>query len=98
VSVIKEKLHYLDALRLDRGSHSPPNNGLVNACVMEAVAYIAGEPWSDHPECASKVLTSFLIRLNDRWNDEDRQLLKPYIVRLVGTNTGPEDGAAGKGT
>jgi hypothetical protein len=58
---------------------------------MELVGYVAGEPWSDHPQCASSILTSFLIRLNDRLDDEDRQVLKPYIVRLVGTNTGLAD-------
>lgn len=88
MSVIEERLHYLDDLRLGHGSHKPPSNGLVEACVMEAVAYVAGEPWSDHPACASPVITSFLIGLNDRLGDDDRQKLKPYITRLVGTNTG----------
>ena len=88
MSVIEERLHYLDDLRLGHGSHKPPNNGLVEACVMEAVAYVAGEPWSDHPACASPVITLFLIGLNDRLGDGDRQKLKPYITRLVGTNTG----------
>jgi hypothetical protein len=60
-------------------------------CVMEAVAYVAGEPFSDHPKCASRVLTDFLIGLNDRWSADDRQLLKPFIPRLVGTNTGEND-------
>ena len=54
---------------------------------MQAVAYIAREPWSDHPVCASPVITSFLIRWNDAMNDEDRQMLKPYIPKLVGTRT-----------
>jgi hypothetical protein len=56
--------------------------------VMEAVAYVAGEPFSDHPECASPVITSFLVSWNDAMNDVDRQMLKPYIVRVVGTRTG----------
>jgi hypothetical protein len=91
MTILEERLPYLDKLTLGSGSHRAPNNGLVEACVMEAVSYVAGEPWSDRPKCASRVLTSFLIRLNDRLDDGDRQLLKPYIVRLVGTNTGPED-------
>jgi hypothetical protein len=88
MSVIEDRLKYLEPLKLGRGSHSAPLNGLVNACVMEAVAYVAGEPFSDHPECASPILGSFLRSWNDSLNDEDRQMLKPYIVRLVGTNTG----------
>jgi hypothetical protein len=88
MSVIEDRLPYLEPLKLGRGSHDPPSNGLVNACVMEAVAYVAGEPFSDHPECASPVITSFLVSWNDSMNNVDRQMLKPYIVRLVGTNTG----------
>jgi hypothetical protein len=88
MSVIEDRLPYLEPLKLGRGSHKPPSNGLVNACVMEAVAYVAGEPFSDRPECASPVITSFLVSWNDAMDDVDRQMLKPYIVRLVGTRTG----------
>src|SRR5690349_9187676 len=52
---------------------------------MEAVAYVAGGPWSDHPECASPVIGAFLRSWNDSLGDEDRQMLKPLIPRLVGT-------------
>jgi hypothetical protein len=88
MSVIEDRLPYLEPLKLSRGSHEAPSNGMVNACVMEAVSYVAGEPFSDHPECASPVITSFLVSWNDAMNDVDRQMLKPYIVRLVGTRTG----------
>src|SRR4051794_7375102 len=72
----------LAAIELKAGSHTSPGDGL---CVMEAVAYFAGEPHSDHPACASPVITSFAMRLNDRWDDEARQRLKPFIPRIVGT-------------
>ena len=36
MSVIEERLPYLDTLQLAPGAHSAPNNGLGNACVMEA--------------------------------------------------------------
>jgi hypothetical protein len=88
MSVIEDRLPYLEPLKLGRGSHEPPSNGLVNACVMEAVAYVAGEPFSDRPACASPVITSFLVSWNDSMDDVDRQMLKPYIVRVVGTRTG----------
>jgi hypothetical protein len=91
VSILEERLPYLEPLKLGRGSHSAPNNGLVEACVMEAVAYVAGEQWSDHPECASPVITSFLVSWNDSLADDDRQMLKPYIPRLVGTRTSKLD-------
>jgi hypothetical protein len=83
----------LDALVLKSGGHSAPSEptSAPDACVMEAVAYVAGERWSDHPQCASPVLTSFLIGLNDRWSHDDRQLLKPFIPRLVGTRTTSAD-------
>jgi hypothetical protein len=91
MSVIEDRLKYLEPLKLGCGSHSAPSNGLVEACVMEAVAYVAGEPFSDHPECASPVITSFLVSWNDSLNDDDRQMLKPYIPRLVGTRTTKRD-------
>jgi hypothetical protein len=59
--------------------------------VMEAVAYITGEPWSDHPECASPVIGAFLRSWNDSLDTEQRQMLKPYIAKVVGTNTGTAD-------
>jgi hypothetical protein len=56
-------------------------------CVMEAVAFVAGEPWTDSPECACPVISSFLRAWNDslRSNEERDRLLKPLIPRLVGT-------------
>ena len=67
----------------------PPTD--LQACVMEAVSYVAGEPWSDHPRCASPIITSFLIGWNDALHDSDRQILKPYIPRIVGTRTTKAD-------
>ena len=83
-----EREKWLDHIALASGSHSGPNG---EACVMEAVSYVAGEPWSDHPVCASPIITSFLISWNDSMNNEDRQMLKPYIPRLVNTRTTQAD-------
>ncbi len=58
------------------------NKGL---CVMQAVDYISSGGTSDHPECACPVLTRVAIHINDRFNDENRQKLKPLILSLVGT-------------
>lgn len=71
-----------------KGSHGSRVDGL---CVMEAVAYLAGEPHSDSPECASPVITKLAIWLNDSASDELRQeLLRPLPFRIVGTKATPE--------
>jgi hypothetical protein len=69
-------------IHLESGSHSSREAGV---CVMEAVAWAAGEPHSDAPACASPVLTRFMIRLNDRLDDDRRQQLLPYVLRMIGT-------------
>src|SRR5271155_404278 len=81
--VIDERWKKIQELPLKHGSHSPDSQ----FCVMEAVAFVAGEPWSDHPLCACPIITSFLIRWNDRLpNDAERdRLLKPLVPRLVGS-------------
>ena len=73
---------WLASLTLANGGHDSDED---QWCVMEAAAYIADEPHSDHPACVSGVLTDFAINLNDRWKTEKRQLLKPFIPRLIGT-------------
>ena len=77
----------LDEIELKSGNHEKPEDGM---CVMEAVAYFAGLPFSDEPECVCPTLRSFLVSWNDSMKDEDRQKLKPYVLKVVGTNHGPE--------
>ena len=72
----------LDSLTIYKGAHSESEHRM---CIMEAVAYVAGEPWSDHPVCASPVISEFLRSYNDSVSDEVRQTLKPFIPRLIGT-------------
>ena len=71
---------------LSSGAHSAPN-GEVMACVMEAAAFVAGEPWSDHPECTCPVIAAFMRGWNDGLpSDEDRtRLLLPFVPKIVGT-------------
>ena len=71
---------------LKNGGHSGPSDG---ACVMEAVAYVAGEKWSDHPECVSPVIGAFLRNWNDNLpTDADRdRLLKPLIPVIINTRS-----------
>lgn len=77
----------INTIELTSGSHDSPQAGL---CVMEAVAYIKGEPHSDHPACACPVVTAFALRTNDWMNYEERQLLKPFILRIAGSKAAPE--------
>lgn len=69
-----------------------PGQDLDNACVMQLVSHLAGEPWTDHPRCACPVVTAFLIEWNDRLpTDEDRtRLLGPLIPQVVGSRSTPE--------
>lgn len=90
MSVDSDRLAHVEALRLGKGPHDSFADG---AGVMEAVAYIAGEPISDHPRCASPVLGAVLRAWNDCLDDETRQRLKPYVARLVGTGGSEHDDA-----
>ena len=76
----------LKTLVLKKGNHQSPEAGM---CVMEAVAYVAGEPHSDHPQCACPVITKFLINWNDALEtDEDRvRLLRDLVPMIVGTRS-----------
>ena len=81
--VIEERWTKLQGLSLKSGAHSPNST----FCVMEAVAYVAGEPWSDKPECACPIISAFLRSWNDALpTDADRdRLLKSLIPKLVNT-------------
>ena len=77
-----------ETLTLAHGSHDSPTDGL---CVMEAVAYFRGIEHTDHPACVSPAIGAFLRTWNDNLADEPRQLLKPYVFKVVGTATTPAD-------
>jgi hypothetical protein len=82
----------LNALRLDKGQHTSFEQG---ACLLEAAAYMAGEPWSDHPACVSPVLGAFGRALNDLLPDDKRQALVPLVPRLIGTAGDGQDQVRG---
>lgn len=74
---------------LAKGAHEADSGAM---CAMEAVAYIAGEPWSDAPACASPVVASFMRLWNDALPDADRtRLLLPLVPEIVGTRTTDAD-------
>ena len=76
----------LSNLKLLNGSHENRDRGV---CLMEAVAWVAGEPHSDRPACTCPALGVFARRLNDAyWPGGDPQrteILRPLIPLLVGT-------------
>jgi hypothetical protein len=72
----------LDTMVLRSGTHTSPSDGV---SLMEAVSDFAGEPWSNSPSCTSPVIAAYARSLNDWLPDDERQRLKAYIPRLVGT-------------
>ena len=86
--LIQERLEKIQTLSLKAGAHSPNST----FCILEAVAFVAGEPWSDHPECACPIIGAFLRSWNDFLpTDADRdRLLKPLIRDLVGSKSTKE--------
>jgi hypothetical protein len=78
----------IDTLTLARGAHSTPSDGM---CLLEAAAYMAGEPHSDHPTCVCPVLAAFGRAWNDGLGDEARNhILKPFLPRLLNTRSTPD--------
>jgi hypothetical protein len=74
---------------LSRGSHHP-NEG--KACMMEAVSLLAGEYFSDEPECVSPVIARFCRNWNDGLEQEARdRLLLPLLQDVIGTRTTDAD-------
>lgn len=70
-----------DVPKLSDGSHETFGPEL---CFMEMTAFLAGEPHSDHPRCASPVLTQYGIALNDR-GQAFRDALEPIVVEMIGS-------------
>ena len=44
---------------------SGAGNGETSACVMTAISWVAGEAWSDSPECAHRLLRYMAVAAND---------------------------------
>lgn len=66
---------------LTAGRHRGPRQG---ACFMEFASYLAGERWSDHPECTHPLLAALARDVNDLTGDRDRGALLPLVHRVVG--------------
>ena len=66
---------------LSRGKHRNARKG---ACFMEFAAYLAGERWTDHPECTHALLASAARMVNDCTSDEYRPHLAELIPSVIG--------------
>jgi hypothetical protein len=72
----------LDSVRLESGSHRSPRDGV---CLLELTSILAEEEFSDRPRCACEVIAAFLRAWNDRSSHAERQRLRPYARRLIGS-------------
>jgi hypothetical protein len=81
-NTLHDKLEQITTLA--RGKHDEGEA----MCAMEAVAWLAGEPWSDAPQCASPVIAQFMRSWNDALPDVGRtRLLVPLLPDVIGTRT-----------
>jgi len=71
---------------LSRGRHRRPRQG---ACLMEYVSFLAGERFSDSPECTDPTLAVIARAVNDYSRDGARQRLALLASEL--TTLGPLD-------
>lgn len=69
---------------LSRGRHRNPRRG---ACFMELVAFLAGEPWSDHPACTHPLLAELARRVNDHTSDPGRPRLATLVPSVIGLSS-----------
>jgi hypothetical protein len=72
----------VDAVRLDPGAHRSPRDGV---CLLELASLMARERFSDRPRCVCVVIAAFLRDWNDRSGHAQRQRLRPYAGRVVGS-------------
>jgi hypothetical protein len=85
--LIQERLEESKNWSLKSGAHNRNDEG--KACVMEVVAYVAGEEWSDTPVCACPVIGAFMRNWNDGLPSDAKrtELLGPFVPRLVGSKS-----------
>jgi hypothetical protein len=82
--IVANRLERLSELKLLAGAHTNLEEGM---CAMEAASWIAGENWTDHPECVCPVIAGFMRSWNDGIGDveERTRLLTPLIPHTIGT-------------
>jgi len=71
---------------LSRGSHMTSAMG---TCVMELASVLAGEPFSDRPECIHPTLAKVARMVNDQVGEHERQRLISLLPQMM---SGPRSG------
>jgi hypothetical protein len=66
---------------LSVGKHRSPRSG---ACFMEFASLLAGERWSDSPECTHPLLAAVAQHVNDHTSDTGRPSLATLIPSVIG--------------
>jgi hypothetical protein len=87
--ILDDRLALLEGLDLKEGRHKAFEQG---ACLLEAAAWLAGEPFTDHPECVCPVIAAFGRSWNDSLPDDAtrNRLLRPLLPKLIGTRSTPD--------
>jgi len=70
----------LMSLHPSRGRHTTATAGV---CLMELVSVVAGEPFSDHPQCVHPALALAARVVNDQVGDTVRQGLVPLLPQMM---------------
>jgi hypothetical protein len=68
---------------LSPGRHRNPRKG---ACFMEFASFLAGERWSDSPQCTHPLLAHLSRLVNDVTTSSERARLVPLIPSVIGLN------------
>ncbi len=66
---------------LRQGASSSPAEG---ACLFDAGMWLVYGRIGDNPPCSCPIIRAYGIGLNDRMRYDERQMLKPFILRIVG--------------
>jgi len=66
---------------LSAGRHRSARRG---ACFMEFASFLAGERWSDHPNCTDPTLSTLARAVNDTVRDDRRGELVSDVPRVIG--------------
>lgn len=86
VTILSDRLAMLETLSLNAGKHDSFDRG---HSAMELVSWLAGEPFSDTPQCACPTITAFV----NGWNDglpsdaERNRLIRPLLPCVIGTRS-----------
>src|SRR4051794_24827175 len=70
----------LMSLHPSRGRHTTATAGV---CLMELVSVVAGEPFTDHPQCVHPALALAARVVNDQVGDTVRQGLVPLLPQMM---------------